>query len=188
MAPATACETFPAMGTTARVWVRGRHADELVARARAELADLEARWSRFLPDSELNALNARDDDVCAVSEPTYEVLRRAYSAWSSTAGAFDPTVHDALVALGYDRTFADLAAGTAAPGTAPSVPGLAGMRFLPGHFVAIPPGVHLDLGGIGKGYGADRVATQLHQLGAQAASVDLGGDVRCVGEYAPRTR
>ena len=50
--------------------------------------------------------------------------------------------------------------------------------------VARPPGLHLDLGGLGKGRAADLVAVELCELGAVGASVSLGGDVRAAGRGA----
>ena len=52
---------FPVMGTTAHVVVvadDGGDADALVETAAARLDELEARWSRFLPTSEVSRLNA----------------------------------------------------------------------------------------------------------------------------------
>ena len=49
--------------------------------------------------------------------------------------------------------------------------------------MVLPPGVHLDPGGIGKGLAADLVATALVDDGdAAGALVSLGGDLRVVGE------
>jgi thiamine biosynthesis lipoprotein len=42
--------------------------------------------------------------------------------------------------------------------------------------------VHLDLGGIGKGYAADRIVAALIEAGATGVCVDLGGDVRVAGD------
>ena len=41
--------------------------------------------------------------------------------------------------------------------------------------------MHLDLGGIGKGYGADRMVAALVDAGATGVCVDLGGDLRVAG-------
>src|SRR6476646_7500367 len=71
-----------------------------------EFERLEALLSRFRPDSELPALNrigaiGAGDDLLAVT-------RLAAEARERTDGRFDPTVHDALVSAGYDRTFEEL--------------------------------------------------------------------------------
>jgi thiamine biosynthesis lipoprotein len=47
--------------------------------------------------------------------------------------------------------------------------------------ITLPPGVGLDLGGIGKGDAADRIAAGLMRRGARGACVGLGGDVCCRG-------
>ena len=59
--------------------------------------------SRFLPDSELSRLN-RDGELAAGPD-LLAVVHAAVAARDMTAGRFDPTVHNALAAAGYDRTF-----------------------------------------------------------------------------------
>ena len=48
--------------------------------------------------------------------------------------------------------------------------------------VRLPAGVGIDVGGIGKGLAADLVARELLESGAAGALVNLGGDVRVVGD------
>jgi thiamine biosynthesis lipoprotein len=161
----------------------------LLAGAVAQLADLEARWSRFRPDSELSTINANAGAPVFTSVDTATVVAMAVEAWRVTDGLFDPTVHDALVASGYDRTFDELepegaAAGESAsdPSVAVAVPGPAGIEVDERvGLVVLPPGCRIDLGGIGKGRAADLVIEQLLGAGALGACVDLGGDVRVGG-------
>jgi thiamine biosynthesis lipoprotein len=70
--------------------------------------------------------------------------------------------------------------GAAAP--AGRLPGCRGVVLDPlVAAVTLPRDVHLDLGGIGKGYAADRVVAALLEAGATGVCVDLGGDVRVAG-------
>jgi thiamine biosynthesis lipoprotein len=48
--------------------------------------------------------------------------------------------------------------------------------------VLLPPGVTIDLGGVGKGHTADRVACELVARGATGACVNVGGDLRVIGD------
>src|SRR5205085_1503753 len=83
---------------------------------------------------------------------------------------------DAVVAAGYDRTFAELPADT------PEVPEPAacgGEIELDGRRIRLGAGVHVDLGGIGKGYAAERVAAELALTGP--CLVSAGGDVAIRG-------
>lgn len=170
---------FPAMGTTAHVVVVGGH-PVLPNRARARIDQLERRWSRFLADSELSAINAADGMPVVVSDDTALLVERSLDAWAATGGAFDPTVHDAVVGLGYDTHIAGRTpAVVPEPGPAP---GLGGARVdRATGLVWLPAGVHLDPGGLGKGLAADLVVADLLEAGADGACVNLGGDLYVAG-------
>jgi thiamine biosynthesis lipoprotein len=177
---------FAAMGSHAHLVVVG---DAALLRVGVErVAELERRWSRFLPDSEVSALNARAGSGApvAVSADTFLLVSRAVEAWALTGGLYDPTVLPALRAAGYDRTFTDPAcgvhrAGVPAPSAVPA-PGPGGIELEPAlRTVRLPAGVALDPGGLGKGLAADLVAAELLAAGARGACVNLGGDVRVAG-------
>lgn len=173
------------MGSRAHLAVSGADAG-LLRRARARLAELEARWSRFLPDSEVCRLNAAAGRPVQVSAETVQLLRRSVQAWEITGGLFDPTVLPAVESAGYDRTFErvrpEAPAKREADTTGPA-PGCAAIE-IDGGTVRLPAGVRLDLGGIGKGYAADQVTWELRQWGATGVCVNLGGDVRVSGPPA----
>ncbi len=158
------------------------------AAARRRVDELEARWSRFRTDSEISRLNAADGALCVVSQDTFLLLQRSVEAWALTDGAFDPTVLPALVAMGYDRTFERIwspgpAGGLASMNTERPAPGCSGIElFEETRAVLVPPGVHIDPGGIGKGLAGDLVATEAMAMGAAGVAVDVGGDVRVIGE------
>jgi len=169
------------MGTDAHVLVHGRDAAALADTARDELDELERRWSRFLPDSEVSRLNAAGGAPRVVSPETSALVSRAVEGWEITHGRFDPTVLGDVVRAGYDRSFERVAAVTA-PGTSDRRQGCAGIRVDEQvDVVRLPPGVGFDPGGIGKGYAADRVVGRLMTGGARGACVNVGGDLRVAG-------
>lgn len=170
-----------AMGTEVHLVV-GADDGPLLHDAFREIVDLEHRWSRFLPDSELSAVNAHPGRPVIVSRLTLELIALAVEGWAATEGRFDPTVHDALVAAGYDRTFGDLSAIVTPLGPARPTPGASGVRLDRAlSAVTVPHGVRLDLGGLAKGAAADRVSATLLARGAKGACVSIGGDVRVRG-------
>ena len=178
---------FRAMGTDVHLAVL---ADDptLLIDARRRIDELEARWSRFQPDSLLSRLNRSDGAGVLVDPETFDLLSTAVDYWHRTAHHFDPTVHDAVVQAGYDRTFDEIGTGPGpAAGPVPlPTPGCVGIELDPGLLrVTLPPGTHLDLGGIGKGRTADLVAEDLLRAGARSALVNLGGDLRIVGDLPP---
>jgi FAD:protein FMN transferase len=173
------------MGTDAQIVVVGG-TPALLDDAVARVDQLERRWTRFLPNSELSRVNAMPGEHVIVSTDTIELVSRAIEGWERTGGLFDPTVLPALRAHGYDRDFAEVpahamtrrAAGRGAP-----APGCAGIECDPRlGTVTLPAGVELDPGGIGKGLAADIVTMESLEAGAAGALVNLGGDLRVRGE------
>jgi thiamine biosynthesis lipoprotein len=112
-------------------------------------------------------------------------LEAALRARSATHGRFDPTILPALVAAGYDRTFAELE-----PRAPQSVDG---WRAGAGVFVdadgsraCVEEGAAVDLGGIGKGFSAERALRAMRAAWpeVQGGLVDLGGDIAFFGAPA----
>ena len=152
------------------------------AYARWRLEQLEGRWSRFLPDSELSRLNEAPGALLRVSDDTVALLTAMREAHGVTGGRFDPTMLDAIVEVGYTL----------------SVDG-SGRRSLPRaarrsrartrqfgrtvldvevdhdlSAVVMPAGLGLDPGGIGKGLAADIVVIELLAGGTAGALVCVG--------------
>ena len=164
------------MGTDAQVIVVGGPTG-LESQARDRIADLERRWSRFVDDSEVSALNRNAGAPVKVSAETVELVQRAIEAWRLTNGLFDPTVLGAVIRAGYDRSFETLGPFPAARISDLGF-GAAGIEILD-DMVRLPRGTGFDPGGVGKGLAADIVAEELRAAGARGACVNLGGDL-CV--------
>jgi thiamine biosynthesis lipoprotein len=175
------------MGADAHVLVVGGEPG-LAARARERIGHLERLWSRFDPDSELSRLNRCAGTFVPASVETLLLLERAHDGWALSAGAFDATMLDAVIAAGYDRTFDELVAlergaGDLAPQHAFAALGSDEPPFeRRDGTVCIRPGSAVDSGGIGKGLAADLVVAELREGGADGACVNLGGDLRVSGE------
>jgi thiamine biosynthesis lipoprotein len=164
--------SFRAMGTDVELLLDAapdRTGREALRRCEAEVARLEGLLSRFRDDSELTALNRSGRMRCGPD--LVRVVELALDARERTGGLFDPTVHDAVVAAGYDRSFELI--GEVATDGRPRKCG--GVVRVDGDLVTLAPGVRLDLGGIAKGYAADRVAELLAVAGP--CLVNVGGDL-----------
>jgi thiamine biosynthesis lipoprotein len=172
---------FRAMGSDASVLVVGGP-PRLNTLARLRIAELEARWSRFIPSSEVTRLNeAAGDAALVVSSDTFELVSRAIEGWRATHGLFDPTVLGDVLRAGYTTNFDDLGPEPVGADTG-LVHGCE--RILvdrANRTVFLPPGVGFDPGGLGKGLAADLVVSELLDAGAEGAFVNLGGDVRVAG-------
>jgi thiamine biosynthesis lipoprotein len=175
---------WPALGTTAEVVTTESAAGpEAAAIVRDELDAVDRACSRFREDSELSAVNARAGAPVAVGPLLREAVVVACWAAEVTGGLVDPTVGEALVLLGYDRSFADVAPhGPAIQVAARRVPGWRAVKV--DHrsaTVCVPAGVRLDLGATAKAWCADRAASLVTERLGTGVLVNLGGDVAIAG-------
>lgn len=166
------------MGGRAQVLVVGPPG--LVAVAEARVAELEDRWSRFLPDSDVSRANASPGRPVSVHRDTLELARAARQAHRETGGAFDPLLGRDLEALGYDRPFVDIDPDR--PPTSPPSRRDAPLAIdVAASTLTVPIGRSFDAGGIAKGLAADLTVETLLRAGADGALVNLGGDLRVSG-------
>ncbi len=170
------------MGTFAHVIAIGDESTGLVDRACAHLRQLEARWSRFDPASEVSRLNANNGRPLVVSAPTVALIQLGLEGWRVTGGRFDPTVLGDVVRSGYDRSFRDITPETADNAASSLRRGCDGIEVdADSGTVRLPFGVGIDPGGLGKGLAADLVVDALLDAGAGGACVNVGGDLRVAG-------
>ena len=175
--------TFRTMGTDVEVLLIGNEGAEQKSYATFALAETlaeawERTFSRFRPESELSRLNAQAGRPAGVSERLYAAIEIALDASRQTRGFFDPTVLPALLALGYDRTFAEVRDD--GRWNSPSgAPGVAEIGMDPvQRQVSLPRGTQIDLGGIAKGLYVDVLAGI---RGWDGGVVSAGGDLRVWG-------
>jgi thiamine biosynthesis lipoprotein len=164
---------FHAMGTEVECLLDAKPRSGFAA-VQAEFERLEALLSRFRDDSELSRLNA--DGELTAGPDLLAVTRLALTARERTNGSFDPTVHDAVVAAGYDRSFelVESDGDAASPGAR-----CGGAVEIDETTIRLGPGARLDLGGIAKGYAVDRAVEILAAEGA--CLVNAGGDLAVGG-------
>ncbi|HTG46994.1 MAG TPA: FAD:protein FMN transferase [Actinomycetota bacterium] len=173
---------FRAMGTTVQVLGPPNGGFGAAARTvRERFEREEQRFSRFRSDSELTVVNRSAGRPTCVSETFASVVALALASAERTGGLFDPTVHDAMVAAGYDRDFDDILSG--ARGRLQPVAPCGRWRevVVDDHTISLPAGLHLDLGGLVKGWAADVAAEEALASGIPWVLVNAGGDLRMAG-------
>ncbi len=137
---------------------------------RALFAERNARFSRFIPSSELNAVNASPVGLTLLSEGFASMLSLSLDAACATDGVVTPCVGGAIVAAGYDRDFPLLPrdVGAVEPAAIPSRHALS----LRGRILLRSDPVVLDLNGVVKGKTVDDALVL-----ARRGWVSAGGDV-----------
>lgn len=179
-----ASSSFSSMGTDVAVLAPPSQLTAAVGIVRPLFAAWDERFSRFRPGSELSRLNRSAGTSFSASEPMLEVVSAAIAAARATGGLFDPSVAPRLVALGYDRDFAELASHRPEARLAGWHAG--GWREIEidraGGWIRLPAGTTIDLGGIAKGMAVDAALALLQQRAITPACVNAGGDLGVIGE------
>lgn len=155
----------------------------------ALLTGINQTMSTYDPESELSRVNRmRTTDWVPVSASLLAVLKTALEIGAQSEGAFDITVGPLVDLWGFGPGFhpdripleADIAAARARGGPDKLTLGETAIR-------KHRPDVFLDLSGIAKGYGVDRIGELLTAHGIEHYMVEIGGEVRVRGLNASDT-
>lgn len=175
---------FKALGTECRV-VYVASSDERAAAferaAQTWVAGFEARYSRFQPESALNAINrAAGGDWVSIDPEMEQMLRLAGALHRLSGGILDATSAPLLSLWDYRLAHASLPS-EAEIESARALVGWDKVVLEPGRVRLPLAGMALDFGGFGKEWAVDAVAEIARQQGIAAALVDLGHDLRMLG-------
>lgn len=176
--------THEAMGTVMVHEVCGPYAEESLDAVQAEIERLEGLFSRFLMDSEISQINrmAGIKEVLIGFE-TFEVLSRAVEFSQVSPGLLDITIGPLVDLWKTSRNTLSVPDQNAME-MARELVNFKDMSLDRGRQAAglFKAGQSIDLGGIGKGYAADKIIEVLRTYGNTSAYSNLGGNVVTLGK------
>jgi len=160
-------------------------AKEAIEAGFGEIKRMETLFNNFSPDSEISIVGkSAGVKPAGVSKETLDLIEKTIDISEMTDGAFDPTVAPVLKLWRFSGRPANPAipAGDAIEDARELVDyrkiktdGAASEIFLE------RKGMELDLGGIAKGYAADKAVEAIKAEGIRAALVAIAGDIRGYG-------
>ena len=188
--------SFRAMNTAVHLFMAAPAQQRLIQRVEETFRYFEQLLSRFRPDSELSRFNGCRENVCPASPDFFAAVEASLWAAQQTGGIYDPTILSYLEEAGYDCTFGavanprpllpdDLAAEFFPPAKRSSAGNLTGYDYRHigldpfTRMMSRPPGLRIDLGGMGKGWAVDRAADELCDMGHFL--LNAGGDLYAYG-------
>lgn len=156
--------------------------DALLTDAMAQCERYNALLSKTVPGSDVWNINHANGEQATVSEHTVSILSLAREVAEASGGAFN-------IALG---KLASLWRFTSGEARVPSAEEISAalentdctLIEVGCDWVRVPSGMQIDLGGIAKGYIADRVADYLRERGIDSALLNFGGNVVTIGNRA----
>ena len=154
-----------------------------------EIKRLEKLLSTWIPSSEISKINAAaGKNPVRVGSESMEVIERSLEIADLTKGAFNITIGPAVNAWNVSDE-----------GRIPSLEELNALRPLidlsqlkldheARTIYLAREGMQIDIGGIGKGYAADRAAVVMARAGATAGVVAISGDIETFGRMPDNQR
>jgi thiamine biosynthesis lipoprotein len=175
--------THCAMGTVMTHKAFGLNAESSLDAVCREVARIEGLLSRFMPDSEISRVNGSAGTKCEkVSLETYEVLSKAVGFSRCFPGCFDVTIEPLVTVWKMAKDSRSQPVESSIKQVLPLVnyrdlildprEMTAGLRYV---------GQSVDLGGIAKGFAADRIVQVFRRFGISSACSNLGGNVFTLG-------
>ena len=144
-----------------------------------ECGRYEKLLSRTAEGSDVWRINHAKGQPTEVSEDTVRILQCAQEISEKSGGAFDVTIAPVSTLWNFTQD----------PPVLPDADELARAALLvdytriqlDGNMVTLPEGMMIDLGGIAKGYIADRVKNYLAERGVKNAILSFGGNIVAIG-------
>jgi thiamine biosynthesis lipoprotein len=145
------------------------------------VAQFEARYSRFLPDSLIGRINAAAGEYWVETDPeTDRLFQLCQELFFFTRGSFDPSSLP-LIKLWNWKQQPPKVPEAGAIEVARELVGWNKVQRRNGGVYLPQRGMALDLGGIGKEYAVDCVVNMAVRSGIENVLVDFGQDVRVHG-------
>lgn len=176
------------MYTTCTITVLSRSpvkAKEAIDAGFAEIKRLEALLNYYSTDSEITAINKNaGKSPVKVSKETLDIIAKAIAIAGATGGAFNPTIGPVVKLWEFSRQ---------EPGhPLPSAQIISetlklvdysriNINEADSEIFLMDEGMEIDLGGIAKGYAADKAVGTIRASGVKSALVSIAGDIKGTG-------
>ncbi len=169
-----------ALDTLITLTAYGEAPDAYLEAGKTEIRRLESLFSVTKSSSDIAKANAAKGEKTEVSSETYALLLKAQEISKLTDGKFDPTLRNLTILWGFGTEDTHVPSKNEIEACLLTTG--AENLILSENNVTLKNDSELDLGGIAKGYIADKAAEAMQNAGMTYGIIDLGGNVRTIGE------
>lgn len=166
--------------TVVEIKLNGTEDESILKECFDLMAEYESLLSRTREGSDVWKINHSSGAPVTVSEDTAALIRLARKYCDLSGGAFDITIAPYVTLWDFQNN----------PGTIPSQDeltaaskhvGFENVQVSGNTVTLVDPETQIDLGGIAKGFIADRLKEYLTKKGIESAWINLGGNVLTIG-------
>lgn len=149
-------------------------------------SEYENMLSKTIETSDIARINNAEGKAVTVSDETIEVLKKGMEFGRLSGGAFDITIGKATDLWDFHDNAETGHEGGVVPAEKDLRDAISHVNYenikIEGNRVSLTdPETEINLGGIAKGYIADKAAEYLEERGVVSAIVDLGGNIVAIG-------
>ena len=170
-------KTDYAMGTVVTLSLYKGGNEAVISEAMDIIKEYEKKLSRNIEGSEIDNIN--QNKTAKVSSDTAELIKKGIYYGDISDGLFDITIGNVTQLWGFGQK-------EEVPPESEIKNAVRDVDYkkisVEGNKVTIYSDAALDLGGIAKGYIADKVAEYLREMKVDGAIINLGGNVRVIGK------
>lgn len=174
-------ETF-LLGTLVKVTIYGEDVEEEDFEGIFKVvSDIESKVSRNISTSEISKINSNEIDEIKLSEDTFNIIKKGLYYSKLSEGRFDITIAPLVSLWGIDTEDARVPDQKEINDVLKKVNYKNLFLDEENRTLHIKNDTQIDLGGIAKGYIADKVSKYLKQNKMDHAIINLGGNILTVG-------
>jgi thiamine biosynthesis lipoprotein len=174
--------TFTAMASPCKFLLQGEEAliEKACLQAQAEVQRIEQKFSRYRDSSLLQAINKNAGlKATQIDAETAGLLNYADLCYQQSDGLFD--ISSGILRQVWNFKSNTLPNENAIQRLLPLI-NWSSIQWDQSEIFLPKKNMEIDFGGFGKEYAADRAAEVFQSLGIQHGLVDLGGDIRIIGD------
>jgi thiamine biosynthesis lipoprotein len=171
------------LGTLVKITIYGRDvSDEEFQEVFKIISDIEKKVSKNIPDNEISMINNSNSDEVKISNDTYNIIEKGLYYSTLSQGKFDITIAPLVDLWGIGSENAHV------PNNEEIMEALNRINYnrinliKKNQSIGIVEDTKIDLGGIAKGYVADKVSSYLKDNNMGHAVINLGGNILTVGK------
>lgn len=169
------------MGTRYHITYFDKQNRDFKASIDSLLAVVNKSINNYDSTSEVSRFNRSQQGVTVELPYFFPPIEKSREVFEASNGAFDPTVLPLVNAWGFGAG-EQINPDSAQVDSIKAFVGFEKVRFTSDSIMKSSPGIQLDFGGIGQGYGADVITDFLKSKGITNMLVELGGEGMAVGK------
>lgn len=161
--------------------------EKLVKSAVSLCGKYENIFSRTAASSELYKINSLSGEKLEISKELYEIINKSLEYALLSEGAFDITISPLSDLWNYDKRTVPSGKMIEALLEKVDYNNIDLYKEKDKYYISAKNGSTIDLGGIAKGYIADRIKEYLEKAGVKSGIINLGGNTVVIGEKPDNT-